>query len=301
MRRGEKLADNYLLRSFILLCSFLPVLSGFAISNPHDQGKTKNPEILDTILEKTGDYCEKVKAIALFYVCKERVVDERHLFGRRNLLRFSISALEDLKPRRIRTKTYAYDYQLIKKEDEPKEKRILLEEDGREKYEENVEFRPVKYAGRYMVYGPVGFLSEQWQRHFDYEITGEDIIDNKKAIVIRSTPKMERQANYNFGRVWIDEKDFSILKIEYDPKSIRDYIDELVQSPIGDLSKRVEWTVHFDVEKNGVRFPSQQLIREFYVNGAGEELLMEKITFRYEDYKFFIVETEVIYKKSSSQ
>ena len=296
MRRGEKLANKHLFLSFILLFSFLAVLSGWVFSNPYDQGKTKNPEILDTILEKTKDYCEKVKAIALFYVCRERVVDERHLFGRRNLLRFSMSALEDIKPRRIRTKTYTYDYQLIKKGEAPKEKRILLGEDGREKYEENVEFRPVKYAGKYMVYGPVGFLSEQWQRHFDYEIAGEDIIDNKKAVIIRSTPKMERQANYNFGRIWVDEKDFSILKIEYDPRSIRDYEDELVQSPIGDLSKRVKWAVHFGVDKNGVRFPSQQHIQEFYLNGEGEELLIEKITFKYEDYKFFIVETEVIYK-----
>ena len=301
MRRGEMVPNKRLLRSFILLFSILAALSGFVISSPQDRGKTKNPEILDTILEKTGDYCEKVKAIALFYVCKEKVEDERQIFGKRNLLSFSMSALEDMKPRRIRKKAYIYDYQLIKKENEPKEKRILLEEDGRKKYEENVEFRPVKYSGRYMVYGPVGFLSKQWQRHFDYEIAGEDIIDNKRAIIIRSTPKMERQANYNFGRIWVDEKDFSILKIEYDPKSIKDYEDELVQSPIGDLRKRVKWTVHFGVEKNGVRFPSQQLIREFYVNGAGEELLIEKIIFQYEDYKFFIVETEVIYKKSSSQ
>jgi hypothetical protein len=295
------LANKHPFRSLTLFLIISATFSGFITSSPHVLRKIKDSEILNTILEKTGDYCEKVKAIALFYVCKERVVDERHLFGRRNLLRFSMSALEDMKPRRIRTKTYEYDYQLIKKGDEPKEKRILLEEDGREKYEENVEFRPVKYSGRYMVYGPVGFLSKQWQRHFDYEIAGEDIIDDKKIVIIRSTPKMERQANYNFGRIWVDAEDFSILKIEYDPASIRDYEDELVQSPVGDLSKRVEWTVHFGIEKNGVRFPSQQLIREFYVTNAGEELLIENITFKYEDYKFFIVETEVIYKKSSSQ
>lgn len=237
-----------------------------------------------------------MKAIALFYVCKERVADERHLFGRKNLLKFSMSTMEDMRPRRIRAKAYTYDYQLIKKGEEPKEQRILLEEDGEEKYEENVEFRPVKYSGRYMVYGPVGFLSKKWQKHFDYKIVGTDIIDNKTAIILESAPKWEREANYNFGRIWVDEKDFSILKIEYDPRSIKDYEDELTQSPIGDLSKKVIWKTHFGVEKNGVRFPSQQLIQEFYVNSKGEELLIEKITFRYEDYKFFIVETEVKYK-----
>ena len=119
---------------------------------------------------------------------------------------------------------------------------------------------------------------------------------NQKNLEKFFVPKKEREVNYNFGRAWVDKNDFSILKIDYDPKSIKDYEDELLQSPIGDLSKNVIWTTHFGVEKNGVRFPSQQLIQEFYVNSEGESLLIEKIIFRYEDYKFFIVETEVKYK-----
>lgn len=290
------MGNKNLFCSLLLFLSFLIAFSEFGISSPHKTRKIKDQETLDAILKKTGDYCEKVKAMALFYVCREKVEDERHLFERKNLLKFSLSAIENIKPRRIRTKTYTYDYQLIKKGEELKEKRILLEEDGEEKYEENIEFRPVKYSGTYMVYGPVGFLSKQWQQHFEYNIVGKDVIDDKKAIIIESTPKKEREVNYNFGRVWVDEKDFSILKIEYDPRSIKDYEDELLESPIGDLSKKVIWATHFGVEKNGVRFPSRQLIQEFYVNSEGENLLIEKIAFRYEDYKFFIVETDVIYK-----
>lgn len=274
----------------------LIVFSGFVFSGTCAPSETEDRKTLDAILKKTGTYCEKVKAIALFYVCREKVADERHVFTRRNLFRFSLSDDEQIKPRRIGTKTYTYDYQLVKKGEVPKEKRSLLEEDGKEKFEENVEFRPVKYYGTYSVYGPVGFLSKKWQEHYDYEIVGEDVIDDKKAIVIASAPKNEREVNYNFGRIWVDEKDFSILKIEYDPRSIKDYEDELEQSPIGDLRKKVIWTMLFGIEKNGVRFPSQQLIQEFYVNSKGEELLIEKITFQYEDYKFFIVETEVKYE-----
>lgn len=278
------------------LFTFVIISISLIASSSINLNVNQDQEALDAILKKTGDYCEKVKGMALFYVCQEKVEDERRFFGRRNLLKLSMSTLEKIKPRRINTKTYLYDYQLVKKGKELKEKRILLEENGKEKYEENIEFRPVKYSGAYVVYGPVGFLSKQWQQHFEYKIVGEDVIDDKKTIIIESTPKKEREVNYNFGRVWVDEKDFSILKIEYDPKSIKDYEDELLQSPIGDLSKKVIWTIHFGVEKNGVRFPSQQLIQEFYVNNEGKSLLIEKITFRYEDYKFFIVETEVKHK-----
>lgn len=272
------------------------VFSRFVGSDSYAPGETKDPKTLDAILKKTGDYCEKVKAIALFYVCREKVADERHVFAKRNLMNFSAFGGETINPRRIRTKTYSYDYQLVKKGEVPKEKRILLEEDGKEKYEENIEFRPLKYHGSYTVYGPVGFLSKKWQEHFSYEIVGKDVIDDKDAIIIESTPKNERAVNYNFGRIWVDAKDFSILKIEYDPRSIKDYEDELAQSPIGDLRKKVIWTIIFGVEKNSVRFPSQQLIQEFYINSKGEELLIENITFRYEHYKFFIVETEIKYE-----
>jgi hypothetical protein len=283
-------------RSFISSILILIAFSGLVSSGTRIPSETEDLKTLDAILKKTGDYCEKVKAIALFYVCREKVADERLVFARRNLMNFSVSDEGTIKPRRIRTKTYTYDYQLVKKGEIPIEKRSLLEEDGKEKYEENVEFRPVKYHGSYTVYGPVGFLSKKWQEHYEYEIAGEDVIDDKKAIIIASVPRNEREINYNFGRIWVDAKDFSILKIEYDPRSIKDYEDELAQSPLGDLRKKVIWTMLFGIEKNGVRFPSQQVIQEFYVNSKGEELLIEKITFRYEDYKFFIVETEVKYE-----
>jgi len=53
--------------------------------------------------------------------------------------------------------------------------------------------------------------------------------------------------------------------------------------------------VTYGFEKKGVRFPSQQLVQEFYVNNEGRKVLIEEISFNYEDYKFFIVEVEVIY------
>jgi hypothetical protein len=286
-------------RSFLFsIILFLPALitpQGFTIPIQESPNSSTDQKILEMILEKTADYCERVKDIALFYVCKEKVEDERYFFSNRNLLKFSMSSSSEIEPRRMRKNTCAYDYQLVKKEKELREKRILLEEDGEEKYEKNVEIRPVKYYGKYLVYGPVGFLSKQWQPAFEYRIVGRDVIDGKGTIVIESFPKEEREDNCNYGRIWVDEEDSSILKIEYDPRSIKDFEDEMSKSPVDDLKKTVVWRISYGVEKHGVRFPSQQLIQEFYVNGEGERILLEKISFTYEDYKFFVVETEVKY------
>jgi hypothetical protein len=296
---GSKNKDQFLPLRFLsksLLFAFLLIFPArFMNPLPSSLSESSDQKTLDTILEKTGDYCERVKNMALFYVCKEKVEDERYFHRKKSLLNFSNSSSERLKPRRTGKKRYTYDYQLVKKGKELKEKRILLEEDGAEKHEENVEFRPVKYFGKYVVYGPVGFLSKYWQQHFEYEIVGKDVVDGKKAIIVQSVPKIEREENCNYGRVWVDEKDFSILKIEYDPRSIKNYEDELLLSPIGDLRKIVNWTVTYGFEKKGVRFPSQQLVQEFYVNNEGQKVLMEKISFNYDDYKFFIVEVEVKY------
>lgn len=294
MREDELKARSFLF-SIILLFPALIIPSGFTIPIQESPNENKGRETLNTILEKTADYCERVKDIALFYVCKEKVEDERYLFNNKDLLKFSMSSSDEIEPRRMRKKTYTYDYQLVKKEKELREKRILLEEDGEKKYEEDVEFRPVKYSGKYLVYGPVGFLSRQWQPLFEYKIVGQDVFGGKRTIVIESFPREKREENCNYGRIWVDEEDSSILKIEFDPRSIKNFEDELSQSPVNDLRRTVVWFISYGIEKHGVRFPSQQLIQEFYVNKKGERILLEKISFSYEDYKFFIVETEVKY------
>lgn len=292
-KTGASSLSRELIKPFLLFI-LIGILPGFGDSFPEKYRTNNSQEILEKILEKTGEYCERVKNMALFYVCKEKVLAEKYLYRKRNLMEFSLSS-KRLKVRGTRKKTYTYDYQLVKKGKELREKRILLEEDGKEMNEENVELRPVKYTGKYLVYGPVGFLSKYWQHYFDYKIVGDDIIDGKETIVIESSPKTEREENYNYGRVWVDRKNYSILKIEYDPQSIKDYEDELLLSPIGDLEKKVVWKVTFGFEKKGVRFPSKQLVQEYYLNKEGQTILMEEVSFNYEDYKFFIVEVEVKY------
>jgi hypothetical protein len=48
-----------------------------------------------------------------------------------------------------------------------------------------------------------------------------------------------------------------------------------------------------------VRFPSQQIIRDVYINKDGAELVMEEIKTDFMDYQFFVVETEIKYESSS--
>lgn len=256
---------------------------------------------MEKILEKTGEYCEKLKNMALDFVCLENIKEKTIEFGKRLVFKpgkdspRSASFFEDLKVIKTKKNSYVYDYQMIKKGNDFKEKRDLLEENGKKRKEKNVELKTLRMSSEFLVFGPVGFLSRAWQPHFVYEIIGSETIGQKKAIVLKASPKEFTEENYCFGKIWIDETDSSILQIEWEPASIKNF-EEKVDSSIGELRRKVSWTVSYDVVKNGVRFPSAQSIREVYITKQGKEQIKYEAEYKYENYKFFTVETEVIFK-----
>jgi hypothetical protein len=250
---------------------------------------------LAKILEATGDYCERLENLALYFVCQENIKERTYAFRKMFILRQlpgGFRPVEDLKVDKIEKKSYVYDYQMIKKGPDLKEKRILLEENGKKTHEEDVELKTLRLSAKYLVFGPVGFLSQFWQPHFRYEIVGTEKIDRRPAIVIKASPNEVTAENYCFGRIWIDEKDSSILQIEWEPESIANY-KETVASPIGDLKRKIAWTVMYGIVKNGIRFPSAQSIREVFVTMNGKEHIKYEAEYVYDRYKFFTVETDV--------
>jgi hypothetical protein len=258
-----------------------------------------NQEKLKSILKKTAEYCEKLKKMALYFVCYENIEEKIYFYTKTRAFvseDYAAStpiAKVNLKQRRMKRRTYIYDYQMVKKADKQEEKRVLLKEGKKEKHVENAKLKIQGYNAKFLVFGPVGFLSYYWQNHFTYEIIGHDEISGIKTIVISASPMQPREENYYFGKIWVDENDFSILKIEWDTKSLEGY-EKRVSSGV---TKNLSWEVFFEVEKNGVRFPSRQLIKDIYLTEAGKEHPRYVTTFVYDNYKFFTVETEVKFDK----
>ena len=93
----------------------------------------------------------------------------------------------------------------------------------------------------------------------------------------------------------MDAKDFSILRIQWEPLSIENYEEEKMRFPMGELKKTVIWYVDFGVEEKGIRFPSLQTVEEIILEDGKKSHVLEKTEFRYDDYKFFTVETEIKY------
>jgi len=101
--------------------------------------------------------------------------------------------------------------------------------------------------------------------------------------------------NNPYGKVWVREGDFSIVKIEWDQRSLGN-LDVLEADAKRFMSTpEVEIYAEYAFEKNGIRFPSKYSIVETYYRGNVRYLTRSKIITTYKDYKFFIVESAVKY------
>ncbi len=287
------------MKSKVLFFVTLLISTQLIFSFTQEKSISAEKQRLLDILKKTGEYCEGVKKAVFNFVCHESIVENVYLYDKRSVYKRMEGAslpvlLTELKQKKNKQKTYLYDYQLIKKEKDPVEKRILLKEDGKKKHQENAELKLQRILVKYVVYGPVGFLSQYWQNHFSYEITGEDTVEGRKTLIISASPSSIREDNYSFGRIWVDGENYSILKIEWDQRSIKGFEDK-VDSRAGDLKRIIAWGAVYGVEKKGIRFPSRQYIEEKLVTISGTKYTKYKVEVVYDNYKFFTVETEIKY------
>lgn len=290
---------TFLAFPLVLLCSVLCPAQTMdkQISENHEQK-------LEQILKKTAEYCQQLNNMIFDFVCIEDIVEETNTYDKRRVNKQikgtgNFSLVTELQLKRRKRNTYIYDFQMIKKDDQVEEKRILLKENGKKRYKENAEPKIQRFLFQNIVFGPAGFLSRYWQRYFNFEIIGEEILEGNKALIVSATPSEPREENYNFGKIWIDEKSCSIKKIEWMPESIQNFTPK-VSSSAGELKRELTWSVTYGMEKNGIRFPSQQKIQETLMSQAGKKHPKSTVSITYTDYKFFTVEVSVKHKKSYS-
>lgn len=289
----------------LLAFLLLPLLlNGFQqLVSAEDDSKEKSAQItLDEILKKTGKYCKRLLDSSLYFVCAEEI-KERIDYSRDALPRDQEKRL--LQPiagpnfgtksviSGVKTNKFVYDYQLIRKNNIIEETRTLLEENGQKKNEKNTPLKTEIFDHKFVVAGPVGLLSEYWQKRHDYRIIKEDESNGKKTLVVEALPKTPFEVRHLSGKIWIKKDDFSILRIEWNQKSVENFekIEKLARNL--NSTPRITQVSEYGIEKNGIRFPSRYSVREEYINRRGKSFLRSETIVIYKDYKFFTVETGV--------
>jgi len=185
---------------------------------------------------------------------------------------------------------------LIKKGRKFEEKRILLEENGEKKHQENAELKTKRFYSKRSVFGPIGLLNKDSQELYDYEILKVDNLKGKKTYVIEIKPKEKMADRPNYGKAWIDAKDSGVLKIETEEESLVGFEKLKEQSEKQGLTPVITVVHYFEIEKNGIRFPSRTVFEEDYIGPRIKgRKKKSKTVITYDDYRFFIVEVEVKY------
>jgi len=292
MRRKKPL----LFFSFILIffASLSYIDSYFPI-----ESQEKNPVELENILQKSSEYCEKLANSVLDIICKEKVTE---IYSYKRASRSSRSTIfkewdpddairraQTSKPKKISQNEYLkewiYDYQLIRKNNKIKEQRILIYDNGIETKAKNAQLE-TSFRHEYMIHGPLSLLGKQWQHHHDYRIIDKEIVFGKEAIVIEAVPMPEFVLDHVWGRIWVSKDDYSILRIEWDQRSI---------NKLEDVAKdaKVIAATEYNIEKNGIRFPSQYTLNATWTYSQSGNSGKTQIKVIYDDYKFFTVQTDV--------
>ena len=231
---------------------------------------------LSAILGKSADYCRKLDNAALDFVCMEEVTETSY----------------NLAPD---TDVYLYDYQFVRKAGGARERRDLVAVNGKKKDSKDVPLRPGHFQYENVLFGPIGLLSRYWQTFLAYRIVGDDLLYGQKAVIVEAVPGAGLIEAHPYGRIWISEKDGSVLKIVWDQRSL------------GNFKAAEEWATEHDAEpmftayseygfeKNGLRFPSRSYTEQAYMRKDRGKSPIAEISVTYMDYKFFTVETETIY------
>jgi hypothetical protein len=85
-----------------------------------------------------------------------------------------------------------------------------------------------------------------------------------------------------------------VHRIEWEPASFKEF-KETVKTLAGEMRRMITWSVSYDLLKNGLRFPSSQRINETYIGKSDRAYTVYEAKYRYLNYRFFTVRTEVRY------
>ncbi len=282
-------------KRIMLISVFIFVLLSIQIFSQTDNPKMVDQEELELILKKCAVYCERLENVSLHFICKEEIKEKVYNF--RGISRRVVFGI----PGRFRhtpdeENMYIYDYQLIKKGNSTDEQRILIEENGQEKNDKDAQLKTKRFQHEFIVFGPIVLLSQEQQKNYNYKLLKNVNYKKEKAVILEASPKFPGEFNTVYGKIWIRKKDFAILKIEWEQESLENF--ELIEKLAERLRATPLITVvsEFGFEKNKIRFPNKYSVEEMYIAlRGGRRSLRSETTVIYDNYKFFIVDTKVIY------
>ncbi len=193
--------------------------------------------------------------------------------------------------------SYLFDYQFLRHAGEIKEKRVLLNKDGKKTREKESPPKTSAFSYADILLMPVRLLDERFGQYYDYRLLREETLDGINTWVLDVIPRLSSVDAYLGGKVWLSQPDSSIMRIDWDPSTFGGYESILRRAKTYQAQPLVTSYTEFGAEKNGLRFPSVDLTEEAYQDQDGGKFVRSVTKVVYKDYKFFTVEIETDFKK----
>ena len=138
-------------------------------------------------------------------------------------------------------------------------------------------------------------MAQEEQPLYNYGLLNEETIKGRQAFVIDIRPKKPSSAKPIYGKVWVDKKDASILKMSIEAESLAGYERISADYESRGIKPMISIEIDYGFEKNGLRFPSHITLKEAYSDPKEGVAKMSEMKVDYDKYKFFKVGTEVKY------
>jgi hypothetical protein len=288
-----------------------------AAAKAKESGQAISAEELNHILQGAADYCQRLKQSAFHFYCREKIVETRiPLTGDRGqeLNIDEASKTKRIDPRFTKTgvalgrssgrptkvKSHIFGYRLIKQGDQIKEERDWISSHDNNKVNRNQVVETNAFFSEKAVFAPITILDPIRQDRYNFQFIRFDDLNGRRAAVIEALPKDPVETATIYGTLWIDMEDFSLVKIEANPESIRNY--RLLKDLALKLRTRLHLSmeVDFDLQQEGIRFPTKVVFLEKYKGGGLISMYQgpkgwerTRTEFTYSDYQFFSVQTDV--------
>jgi len=301
----------------VLLSTLIGVLCAQEAPAPAD-----DPFQLALVLKSAREYCRRLEAAALDFICLEEMTEKVDLS--RESREAPVQHAPDLlnqgsgvsssggysahagpgrpmsfNPRAGEKTQHAflYDYQFVRRVGKIKEKRTLLERDGKKVAPDAPV--PANRAFNYsdILLAPIQLLDDRFSEYYSYRLLGKETLDGTEAWVLEVSPRLTGVARYLGAKLWLKADDASVLRIEWDPSTFGNYEAILARAKAYHADPQLRSVSEFGVEKNGLRFPSADLTEEAYRASDGKSFVRARTIVIYKDHKFFTVETETTFKK----
>jgi protein TonB len=264
------------------------------------------------ILEGAATYCDKLETAALEFICEEKIGETHYNFATEpkwggiavasretgQIVRQAFFPQWD--PQRTIKSDYVCDYLFVRRGDEVKERRVVLEDDGKKMPDRATLLEEKRFIALNPVMAATDLLGRERQVFFNYRIISRTSIQGRTAAVLEAIPTSGNSRGIEYAKVWVDSENFQILRSEVQGVPIEGYDDVLRDSVQFRVRPYLLTTHTYEFEKNGIRFPGQSIIRVEYPRRGEftkDRTLKLKIDMKYDKYQFFSVETDGGVKK----